>query len=94
MRVMVIGLLKGVTVEIDPRHLQDGRKQAGLEVSDRIILGVSGSAGVEAALSAHREFLMAETLATVWETGQAEPLFSDSRRLGDENWTIELRKAN
>ena len=32
------------------RTVQESRKQAGLEVSDRIVLGVSGSAGVEAAL--------------------------------------------
>jgi hypothetical protein len=55
---------------------------------------VSGSEGVQAALVVHREYLMAETLATGWETGQAEPLFSDSRSLDDESWTIELRKAD
>ncbi|MDH5500009.1 MAG: isoleucine--tRNA ligase, partial [Gammaproteobacteria bacterium] len=41
------------------RTIQDARKQAGLDVSDRIELGVSGSAGVEAALGEYREYLMA-----------------------------------
>jgi isoleucyl-tRNA synthetase len=84
---------EGVAREL-VRTVQDGRKRAGLEVSDRIVLGVSGSEGVQAALAVHREYLMAETLATGWETGQAEPLFSDSRSLDDESWTIELRKAD
>ena len=75
------------------RSIQDARKQAGLEVSDRIVLGVSGSAGVEKALAAHRDYVMSETLATGWETGQSAALFSIDRELGDEKWTVEFRKA-
>ena len=75
------------------RSVQDARKQAGLEVSDRIVLGVSGSAGVEKALAAHRDYVMSETLATGWETGQSAALFSIDRELGDERWTVEFRKA-
>ena len=40
---------EGVAREI-VRSVQDARKQAGLEVSDRIVLGVSGSDAVEKAL--------------------------------------------
>ncbi|NIQ27868.1 MAG: hypothetical protein GTN88_15750, partial [Gammaproteobacteria bacterium] len=40
------------------RSVQDARKQAGLEVSDRITLGVSGSAAVAAALDVHRDYIM------------------------------------
>jgi isoleucyl-tRNA synthetase len=75
------------------RSVQDARKQAGLEVSDRIILGISGSAGIEKALGAHREYLMAETLATQWAVGQAKPLYSAKRELAEEHWTIEFAKA-
>ncbi|MDH3955021.1 MAG: DUF5915 domain-containing protein, partial [Gammaproteobacteria bacterium] len=75
------------------RSIQDARKQAGLEVSDRIALGVSGSDGIERALAKHRDYIMSETLATNWETGQAQPLHSDRRDLGDEHWTLEFRKA-
>ncbi len=75
------------------RSIQDARKQAGLEVSDRIVLGVSGSAGIETALAAHRDYIMTETLATDWITGQKSPLFKESRELGDLQWTIEFRKA-
>jgi len=74
------------------RTVQESRKQAGLEVSDRIVLGVSGSAGVEAALAEHRDYLMSETLATEWQVGQEDPLFRDGRTLDSEEWTIEIRK--
>ena len=71
----------------------DARKQAGLEVSDRILLGVSGSEGISAALAEHRDYVMAETLATEWAVGQPDALFSIDRELGEENWTVEVKKA-
>ncbi|MDH3750321.1 MAG: isoleucine--tRNA ligase [Gammaproteobacteria bacterium] len=74
------------------RSVQDARKQAGLEVSDRIQLGITGSAAVEKALATHRDYVMAETLATDWAVGQPDPLFSIERELGDEHWTIEICK--
>ncbi len=75
------------------RSIQDARKQAKLEVSDRIVLGVSGSAGVEKALAAHRDYVMTETLATDWKTDQANPIYSGDRELGDESWKLEFGKA-
>ena len=72
------------------RSVQDARKQAGLEVSDRITLGVSGTSAVEKALSKHRDYLMNETLATGWKVGQSESRFTTERELGDERWTIEI----
>jgi isoleucyl-tRNA synthetase len=75
------------------RTVQDARKQAGLNVSDRIILGVSGTPGVEAALAEYRDFLMAETLASGWQTEQNDALFDDQRRLDEEEWRIVLRKS-
>jgi hypothetical protein len=36
---------------------------------------------------------MSETLATAWETGQAQPLHSGRRELGDDHWTLEFSKA-
>ena len=32
------------------------------------------------------------TLATDWETGQSEAIFTIERDLGDEKWTVEFRK--
>jgi isoleucyl-tRNA synthetase len=46
------------------RAVQQARKDADLDVSDRILLEVSGDEEVEAAVEAHRELLAAETLAT------------------------------
>ena len=72
------------------RSIQDARKQAGLEVSDRITLGVSGSAAVETALATHRDYIMSETLATKWEVGHSSPLYTDVKELGVDSWTIEI----
>jgi isoleucyl-tRNA synthetase len=74
------------------RTVQESRKQAGLEVSDRIVLGVSGSDGVENALQEFQEYLMSETLATEWQVGQKNPQFLDKRTLDQEAWTIEITK--
>ena len=75
------------------RSVQDARKQAGLEVSDRIVLGISGSDAVEKALAAHRRYIMNETLAVEWEVGQADAIYTDERAMGSESWTLEFRKA-
>ncbi len=85
-------ILEGLAREL-VRTVQEARKQAGLEVSDRIVLGVSGSAGVEASLAIYRDFLMAETLALEWKTKQTKPLFSAERSLDDEIWSIEISKG-
>ena len=75
------------------RTVQEARKQAGLEVSDRIILGVSGSARVEESLAQYRDYLMAETLATGWSVAQEKPLYRESRSLDDQEWSIEISLA-
>ena len=75
------------------RSIQDARKQADLDVSDRIVLGVTGSPGVARALDRHRDYVMAETLAIRWAVGQSQPLFTDRRELGDEHWTLEFGRA-
>ena len=45
------------------RRVQDLRKAAELDVSDRIELFVSASAGLKSAIEAHREYIANETLA-------------------------------
>jgi isoleucyl-tRNA synthetase len=85
-------ILEGLAREL-VRTVQEARKQAGLEVSDRIVLGVSGSAGVEASLATYRDFLMTETLALEWQVGQADPLFTEARSLDEEKWSIEISKC-
>ncbi len=46
------------------RHIQQARKDAGLDVSDRISLTLCADDSSIAALEAHRDFIAAETLAT------------------------------
>jgi isoleucyl-tRNA synthetase len=63
------------------RLIQQARKDAGLDVSDRIKLSVSGSASVLAAVSAHRELVMSETLALELDASEVE--LSEGSELGD-----------
>lgn len=76
------------------RSVQEARKKSGLDVSDRIILGVSGSEIVEAALKEHQDFLMTETLSVQWQLNMEAPLFSEDNNLDDETWLIELKKIS
>ena len=58
------------------RAVQQARKDAGLEVSDRISLTVGGSDATRAAVEAHRDLIATETLATtltVSDTTTTEP---------------------
>ena len=75
------------------RTVQEARKQAGLEVSDRITLRIDGSAEVAAALDAHRDYVMEETLATGWGAADWSPAYSVEHTLGAERWTIGLARA-
>ncbi|MEM9335957.1 MAG: isoleucine--tRNA ligase, partial [Pseudomonadota bacterium] len=86
-------LAEGLAREV-VRSVQDSRKLAGLEVSDRIVLGVSGSEAVEAALSTHRDYLMTETLAVEWVVGQSAPIYNEERQLGDQSWRVEISKKD
>jgi len=73
------------------RAVQDARKQAGLEVADRIALFVEGDAAVAAALAEHREYLMNETLASSWrrpKTGE----FVSTQGEGETQWVIRLAR--
>ncbi len=76
------------------RTVQDARKQAGLEVSDRIVLGVSGTKGVEIALSQFGDYIMSETLATDWKVGQTGAIFEGGKSLEQEEWSIEISKVS
>ncbi len=45
-------------------HIQQMRKDAGFEVSDRITLFIDGDAGIDDLLASHQAYVLAETLAT------------------------------
>jgi isoleucyl-tRNA synthetase len=61
------------------RAVQDARKAAGLEVSDRIELAVDASGETARALEEHRDWVSGEVLATRIEVGPADG-WSDARR--------------
>ncbi len=78
------------------RLVQDARKQAGLEVSDRIALALAAE-GAEAAeaLAEHRAALAAEVLATDVREGDLEgEAFRISTELGGSPLSIALRRVD
>ncbi len=73
------------------RAVQDARKQAGLEVADRIVLCVEGDAAVTAAVAEHRDYLMSETLASAWRKPGAQE-FVAAQEQGEARWIIRLAR--
>jgi isoleucyl-tRNA synthetase len=74
------------------RVVQQARREAGLDVSDRIALTASGSRAVVAAVEAHRDFVAAETLAT--SLGFAVDLTGFAGEVGDgESVTVAVARA-
>jgi len=74
------------------RSIQEARKNAGLEVSDRIRLHVSGSTDIDRILLSYRDWIMAETLAESWTESEQNPDYSVDGALETHNWQIELSK--
>ena len=79
------------------RAVQEARKQANLNVSDRIELSIEGSAAVAEALAEHGEYIKSETLSvTSVATPSAElkhALYATEGALGEEHWKIGLARA-
>jgi isoleucyl-tRNA synthetase len=73
------------------RVVQQARREAGLDVSDRITLTVSASGTVTAAVTAHQQFVASETLATEMTFGPAGGFTGE---VGDgESVTVLVAKA-
>ena len=75
------------------RTIQDARKQAGLDVADRIALRVEGGGIVEEAVHEHRAFIQSETLASTWhdERPSVIPIKSNdpwANLGGPSNWLL------
>ena len=64
---------EGLAREVAHR-LQNLRKSAGLEISDRIVAAVSAPAGVAGQLAPYQPWLAAETLAVSLEVGETAEL--------------------
>ena len=75
------------------RTVQEARKQAEFDVSDRITLRIDGTPEVTAALDAHRDYVMEETLATAWGDADWSPAHRVEHTLGDGQWAIGFARV-
>jgi isoleucyl-tRNA synthetase len=73
------------------RFVQDLRKQAGFEVSDRIELMITGDPAIELAVASHRDTIMAETLAVAWRE-PAKGLRSEGRH-AENGFVVQLAQV-
>lgn len=74
------------------RHVQSARKQAGLNVDDRIVLSfVTESADVAAAIETHKDEIMRETLTERFE--EAADAVESTAKVEGADLTIRLKKA-
>ncbi len=83
-------LQEGIVRDI-VRSVQNMRKDRDLDVTDRIILSISGNDRVKNAVVAFQDYLSAETLTEKWnwtEAGDAQKV-----ECGDEECSISLVKA-
>lgn len=102
------GLLTALRTELTPelvreglardavRLVQDARKQAGLEVADRIVLGLEADdADARAALAGHAAALAQEVLASTWSlSGLPDATYETTAALGGGHLRITLRRAD
>jgi isoleucyl-tRNA synthetase len=85
--------LEGIAREL-VRVLQDARKAAGLEISDRIVAGVRSGGDVADALEAHRGLIAGEVLARELVSGPVpDATFAEDTDLEGSAVRIELRRA-
>jgi isoleucyl-tRNA synthetase len=79
------------------RHVQNARKEAGLEMEDRIELYLhTDSKELREAIETHKEYICRETLASKWskEPLQGEGVHRANVKVDGQPLTIELRKIS
>ena len=76
-------------------RVQNMRKDAGLDVSDRIHVWVQGAAALEEAVQQHRDYITAEILALALHTGDLpqEALLQQERQVNGLDGTIAIARA-
>jgi len=82
--------LEGLAREV-VRAVQDARKAAGLEVSDRIVLSIAATAEVARAVESHADWISGEVLAQVLE--DAPPEGAHRERVEIEGAEVEISLA-
>jgi isoleucyl-tRNA synthetase len=94
----VVALSTEITAELElegdardlVRSIQDLRKDADLEFSDRITLGIRGADDV---IAVHRDYVMNETLATSVVGDVQNALVSKPVEIGKRSVQISLAKT-
>ena len=77
------------------RTIQDTRKQAGLEISDRIDLAVTGSEAVLQAIDEYKTYITEETLTENWlNIDTLSDGYKIEKTLDEHNWLIKLVKSH
>jgi isoleucyl-tRNA synthetase len=101
---------KGVTVAVDTtltpeleqegfardvvRHVNNMRKDAGLEISDRITLAYEAAGDVAAAFMNFAAYIQQETLAdVVTAVSLSTPLYQSTVTIGDQSVNLSLQKT-
>ncbi len=84
-------LVEGIARELI-RTVQEARKSAQLEISDRIHLSVSGSSLIDQVMATHRDHIMSETLA-IGACEDNQPEFEFEHSLDEHTWNIRFKRA-
>ena len=74
------------------RSVQDARKQADLQISDRIALHIGGSEAVISALDAFKETIATETLTQQWLSEADDECFAANGSADGQDWSIALKR--
>ncbi len=75
------------------RAVQQARKDAGLNVADRIILFAEAGSDVSSAIDTHRDYIAEQTLAHAIElSAPSEEGFSAQSQIGSESVTLYIHK--
>src|SRR5262249_11711009 len=77
------------------RHVQELRKKSGLEMEDRIALGLfTSDLDLQAAIDKHREYIASETLVKEWLDKRAQVgVHSVEVKIDGKALMIQLRKV-
>jgi isoleucyl-tRNA synthetase len=76
------------------RLVQEARKAAGLDVSDRIILAVEGDEEIRRALDVHGDWIAGEVLASEMSAGSEESGgYRERRSIDGREVTVTVRKV-
>jgi isoleucyl-tRNA synthetase len=75
------------------RLVQDARKAAGLDVTDRIVLGVQATGELAEALEGYRDYVAGEVLAVEVRTGVEDGAFRQDAGIEGEPVVITVRRA-